>query len=188
MNMKNIIIGLLAIIAFTLSSCSDKPEWADPEAHEKTEQLRKQYTTLIVGTWHYERISEKQRVFEQLTFKADGTFSGLRKWQTRQLVTIGGEEQYTDWEDIPQINGTFAGTWSLRWERNSNGVGENRLDLYAKYDNKATTICPTALLPFSALLMQTYCVSPVTGKTAKAGRTISAARLSQASDTILLNM
>ena len=66
MNMKNINIGLLAIIAFTLSSCSDKPEWADPEAHEKTEQLREQYTTLIVGTWHYERISEKQRVFEQL--------------------------------------------------------------------------------------------------------------------------
>ena len=66
MNMKNIIIGLLSIIAITLSSCSSEPEWADPEAHEKTEQLREQYTTLIVGTWHYERISEKQRVFEQL--------------------------------------------------------------------------------------------------------------------------
>ena len=142
MNMKNIIIGLFAIIVFTLYSCSNEPEWADPEAHEKTEQLREQYTTLIVGTWHYERISEKQRVFEQLTFKADGTFSGLRKWQTRQLVTIGGEEQYTDWEDIPQINGTFAGTWSLRWERNSNGVGENRLDLYAKYDNESYDYLP----------------------------------------------
>ena len=145
MNMKNIIIGLLvliAFIAFTLSSCSKAPEWADPEAHEKTEQLQKQYTTLIVGTWHYESISEKQRVFEQLTFKADGTFSGQRKWQARQLVTIGGKEQYTDWEDIPQLNGTFAGTWSLRWERNSNGVGENRFYLYAKYDNESYDVLP----------------------------------------------
>ena len=73
--MKNIIIGLLAIIAFTLSSCSDKPEWADPEAHEKTEQLRKQYTTLIVGTWHYESISEKltePRTLRKRIYKADG--------------------------------------------------------------------------------------------------------------------
>ncbi|MBO7120255.1 MAG: hypothetical protein J6W03_08055 [Bacteroidaceae bacterium] len=132
--MKNIIIGLIA--CFMLFSCSSEPEWADPEAHEKTEQLREQYTTLIVGTWHYESISERQRVFEQLTFKADGTFSGQRKWQGRQLVTIGGEEHYTDWEDIPQTNGTFTGTWSLKWERNVNGVGENRLYLYAKYDNE----------------------------------------------------
>ena len=35
MNMKNIIIGLLAIIAITLSSCSSEPEWADPEALEQ---------------------------------------------------------------------------------------------------------------------------------------------------------
>ena len=72
-----------------------------------------------------------------MTFKADGTFSGQRKWQARQLVTIGGEEQYTDWEGVPQTNGTFAGTWSLKWERNSNGVGENRLYLYAEYDNES---------------------------------------------------
>ena len=123
-----------------------------------------------------------------MTFKADGTFSGQRKWQARQLVTIGGEEQYTDWEDVPQTNGTFAGTWSLRWERNSNGVGENRLYLYAKYDNESYDYLPYSTIAFSALLTQTYCVSLVTGKTAKAGRTISVARLSQASDTILLNM
>ena len=134
MNMKNIIIGLLAIIAITLSSCSSEPEWADPEAHEKTEQLREQYASFIAGTWHYESISEKQRVFEQLTFKADGTFNGQRKWQARQVVTIGGEEQYTDWEDVPQTNGTFAGTWSLKWERDAKGVGANRLILYASFD------------------------------------------------------
>ena len=123
------------------SSCSSEPEWADPEAHEKTEQLQKQYQALIVGSWHYESISETQRVFEQLTFKADGTFSGKRKWQTRRLVTIGGEEQYTDWEDIFGTNVTFTGTWSLIWERNSNGVGENRLYLRA-YDNQSYDYLP----------------------------------------------
>ena len=52
-----------------------------------------------MGTWHIERIGDKQRTFEQLTFNADRTLSGLRKWQLRQVVTIDGQEQYTDWED-----------------------------------------------------------------------------------------
>ena len=61
------------------------------------------------------------------------TLSGLRKWQSRQVVTIDGQEQYTDWEDIPQMNGTFTGTWSLVWERNDKGVGENHLCRYVCY-------------------------------------------------------
>ena len=134
MNKQAIITALLAILTISLASCgSDKPEWADPEAHEKTEQLREQYTPFIIGTWHIERIGDKQRVFEQLTFNADGTLKGLRKWQTRQLVTIDGVEQYTDWENLSQPNGAFTGTWSLIWERNEKGVGENRLFLYGEY-------------------------------------------------------
>ena len=137
MNTKAIITTLLAIVAMTFASCSsDEPQWADPEAHEKTEQLRAQYTPFIVGTWHYEKVGEKQRVFEQLTFNTDGTISGLRKWQARQVVTIDGQEQYTDWEDVPDMNGTFTGTWKLVWERNSSGVGENRIILYALWDDK----------------------------------------------------
>ena len=55
MNKKVIIFGLFTIIS--LASCSsDDPQWADPEAHEKTEQLREQYGSLLVGTWHLERI------------------------------------------------------------------------------------------------------------------------------------
>lgn len=139
--MKQLRLVIVAIAALTLASCgSEGPQWADPEAHEKTEQLREQYTPLIVGTWHYEKVLEKKRAFEQLTFNADGTLSGQRKWQTRQLVTIGGEEQYTDWEDMSDENGTFTGTWSLVWERNSKGVGENRIDLYAKWDDEDNTI------------------------------------------------
>ena len=99
--MKTMKIWRLAfamLAAFSLASCgSDEPQWADPEAHEKTEQLREQYTPFTVGTWHIERIGDKQRAFEQLTFNADGTLSGLRKWQSRKVVTIDGEEQYTDW-------------------------------------------------------------------------------------------
>jgi len=130
-------IMFMMLAAFSLTSCgSDEPQWADLEAHEKTEQLRAQYTLYIVGTWHYEKTIEKQRAFEQLMFNADGTLSGLRKWQSRQVVTIDGKEQYTDWEDVPNMNGTFTGTWKLVWERNSSGVGENRIILYALWDDE----------------------------------------------------
>ena len=141
MNKQTIITALLAFITFNFASCcSDEPQWADPEAHEKTEQLREQYTPFIVGTWHIERIGDKQRAFEQLTFNADGTLSGMRKWQSRQIVTIDGQEQYTDWEEVPDMNGTFKGTWSLKWERNSSGVGENRLTLLADWDDKINPV------------------------------------------------
>ena len=134
-------IAFAMLAAFSLASCgSDEPEWADAEAHEKTEQLREQYTPFIVGTWHIERIGDKQRAFEQLTFNADGTLSGMRKWQSRQIVTIDGQEQYTDWEEVPDMNGTFKGTWSLKWERNSSGVGENRLTLLADWDDKINPV------------------------------------------------
>jgi len=127
--------------ALSIVSCGNsEPEWTDAEAHEKTLQLREQYASLLVGTWHYEKSIEKQRAFEQLTFNADGTFSGQRKWQMRQVVTIEGREQYTDWEDMPDENGTFAGTWLLRWERNDQGVGENRIVLYASWDDKTNPV------------------------------------------------
>ena len=83
---------LLFLAAFSLASCgSDEPRYADPEAHEKTVQLNEQYGPLMVGTWHYENISDTQRYFERLTFQADGTLTGMRKWQTRKPVTIDGE-------------------------------------------------------------------------------------------------
>ena len=58
-------IAFAMFATLSLASCSsDEPQWADPEAHEKTEQLREQYTPYIVGTWHYEKTIEKQRAFE----------------------------------------------------------------------------------------------------------------------------
>jgi len=151
MNKKHIIITLFTLAAITFLSCgSSEPEWEDPEAHEKTELLQKQYVPFIVGTWHYEGIQEKQRVFEQLTFKADGTLRGLRKWQKRQLVTIDGEERYTDWENLSPTNGAFSGKWSLRWERNEKGVGENHLSLYAQYDDEGEIV---TYLPYSIIAL-----------------------------------
>ena len=38
------------------------------------------------------------------------------------------------------MNGTFKGTWSLKWERNSSGVGENRLTLLADWDDKINPV------------------------------------------------
>lgn len=133
--MKKLTIITTIIALLALASCgSSEPEWADPEAHEKTEQLRKQYTPLIAGTWHYEHIGDSQRFFERLTFQEDGTLTGYRKWETRSLVTIDGEQRYTDWEAVDELNGTFTGTWSLKWERDAKGVGANRLILYASFD------------------------------------------------------
>ena len=43
-------------------------------------------------------------------------------------------------EDIPDENGTFTGTWNLVWERNSSGVGENRIILYALWDDEDNPI------------------------------------------------
>ena len=138
----------LFLVALALTACSSDPQWADPEAHEKTEQLRKQYTPIIAGTWHVEYVKDKGRFFERLTFSADGTFTGMRKWQTRKLVTIDGEEQYTDWQNAGQptgwgdeegpMNGTFTGTWQLRyWNPEGEGsTKRNCLRLEAHYDNE----------------------------------------------------
>ena len=136
MKIWRIIFMMLA--AFSLASCSsDEPRYADPEAHEKTVQLNEQYGPLMVGTWHYENISETQRYFECLMFQADGTLTGMRKWQTRKPVTIDGEQRYTDWEDV-ELSGTFKGTWQLRYWSPEGNSGEKRncLQLTATYDDE----------------------------------------------------
>ena len=59
---------ILFLAPLALAACSSDPEWADLEAHEKTVELQERYAPLLVGTWHVERIGEKQRYFEKLTF------------------------------------------------------------------------------------------------------------------------
>ena len=129
-------IAFMMLTAFSIASCgSDEPRYADPEAHEKTVKLNEQYGLLMVGTWHYENISDTQRYFERLTFQADGILTGMRKWQTRKFVTIDGKEQYTDWEDV-ELSGTFTGTWQLRYWSPEGNSGEKRncLFLNAQYE------------------------------------------------------
>ena len=136
--MKHTKLLFLLIAALAFASCgSDEPRYADPEAHEKTVKLNEQYGPLMVGTWHYENISDTQRYFELLTFQADGTLTGMRKWQTRKPVTIDGEQRYTDWEDV-ELSGTFTGTWQLKyWNPEGEGsTKRNCLQLEAKYDEE----------------------------------------------------
>ena len=131
---RNILVMTAAILS--LVSCSSDPQWADEEAHEKTEQLQKQYGPMMIGTWYYENISDTERFFEQLTFNADGTLSGMRKWQIRKVVTIEGEQRYTDWESVEPLEGTFSGTWKLSYYSPEGMAGEKRncLLLNAKYE------------------------------------------------------
>ena len=131
---RNVLVTTAAI--FFLPSCSSDPQWADEEAHEKTEQLQKQYGPMMIGTWHYENISDTERFFEQLTFNTDGTLSGMRKWQIRKVVTIEGEQRYTDWESVEPLEGTFSGTWKLSYYSPEGMAGEKRncLLLNAKYE------------------------------------------------------
>ena len=131
---RNILVMTAAILS--LVSCSSDPQWADEEAHEKTEQLQKQYGPMMIGTWYYENISDTERFFEQLTFYADGTLSGMRKWQIRKVVTIEGEQRYTDWESVEPLEVTFSGTWKLSYYSPEGMAGEKRncLLLNAKYE------------------------------------------------------
>ena len=131
---RNILVMTAAILS--LVSCSSDPQWADEEAHEKTEQLQKQYGPMMIGTWHYENISDTERFFEQLTFNTDGTLSGMRKWQIRKVVTIEGEQRYTDWESVEPLEGIFSGTWKLSYYSPEGMAGEKRncLLLNAKYE------------------------------------------------------
>lgn len=48
-------LAFMMLAAFSLTSCSNDPEWTDPEAHEKTVQLNEQYGPLLIGTWHIEK-------------------------------------------------------------------------------------------------------------------------------------
>ena len=131
---RNILVTTAAMLS--LVSCSSDPQWADEEAHEKTEQLQKQYGPMMIGTWYYENISDTERYFERLTFNADVTLSGMRKWQSRKVVTIEGEQRYTDWESVEPLEGTFSGTWKLSYYSLEGMAGEKRncLLLNAKYE------------------------------------------------------
>jgi hypothetical protein len=145
MKHNNLFVWMMAIVmaSITVTSCSDDPQWADPEAHEKTEQLQKQYTPFIIGTWHIEYIKEKMLLYESLTFNEDGSLKGMRKWQGRELVAIDGQEQYTDWKDVDGENGAFTGIWKLMWSRETELSG-NRLMLTATFDGERDWTSPVA--------------------------------------------
>ena len=124
-------------------ACTSEPQWVDPEAHEKTEQLQRECVPLMIGTWHYEVLGNKHRFFEQLTFKSDSTFTGYRKWQSRSLVTVNGQEVYTDWKNIEEECGTFTGSWQLYYGQPIGG-GEKRnlLSLRASFDDEDKSYSP----------------------------------------------
>jgi len=124
--MKQISFTILSsLLLCLLTACSSEWEYADPEAHEKTEQLQQEYNAKLQGSWHREVVNSDHCFFERITFKADQSYTLYRVWKMRQ-----GDE----WEDFPEpsVIGESTGTWSLYWERLNTKEGQNILALSNK--------------------------------------------------------
>lgn len=124
--MKQISFTILSsLLLCLLTACSSEWEYADSEAHEKTEQLQQEYNAKLQGSWHREVVNSDHRFFERITFKADQSYTLYRVWKMRQ-----GDE----WEDFPEPSaiGESTGTWSLYWERLNTKEGQNILALSNK--------------------------------------------------------
>ncbi len=76
------VISLFLLILLT--ACGSEWEYADPEAHEKTEQLQQEYNAKLQGSWHREVVNSDHRFFERITFKADQSYTLYRVWKMRQ--------------------------------------------------------------------------------------------------------
>lgn len=165
--------AVVMLVVCSFVACTSEPQWADPEAHEKTEQLQRECVPLMIGTWHYEVLGDKHRFFERLTFKADNTFTGYRKWQSRSLVTVDGQEVYTDWKDIEEECGAFTGSWQLYYGQPIGG-GEKRnlLSLRASFDDKDksdlpySSICDFGYVDTATLCFQGFYFADADGWTA----------------------
>lgn len=107
-----------------LISCTSEWESSDPEAKEKTEQLRKEYNAKLLGSWNREILNENHKFFEQIAFYENGTYSLYRKWQMRTNKEV-------DWEELTEksITGDFEGKWKLIWQRQNESEGKNMLFL-----------------------------------------------------------
>ncbi len=96
--MKQISFTILSLLLLCLlTACSSEWEYADPEAHEKTEQLQQEYNAKLQGSWHREVVNSDHRFFERITFKADQSYTLYRVWKMRQgrnLVFILGASEY----------------------------------------------------------------------------------------------
>lgn len=153
---KLLVMGL--VLSFT--SCGDdEPQPVNTEDNEKTMQLREQYESLVVGTWWYEHVTDNVRFFERLTFGADGTLKGIRTLQTRQLVAVGEEQLYTDWETATLMNGTFTGRWELSYCLWQPLLKRNCLVLVASYDDDENRdyMAYSGSMPFEYANDETLC-------------------------------
>lgn len=126
--MRQTFLFLAAAVAvLVLGACHSEPQWADPEEHERTEELNALYKEKVAGDWYMFRQKDTRRLYETLKLKADGRFEATMRYATRDTVQVNGEEVVTDWKTF--INDTISGEWELQWSR---ARKENVIDLFAK--------------------------------------------------------
>lgn len=83
---------------------------------EETMALRNKYQKLLVGSWYYEDSTDRHRIYEQYTLQANDSLTGHIKFASRQLVSIKGQQVYTDWE-IEEDDTIKHGTWALYFDK-----------------------------------------------------------------------
>lgn len=99
--MRKVFVGLMLIsMASTLHSCSNDPEWADPELHDQSEAIIAKYRPLIIGDWYRVGESDSRRDYIHLRFNADSSVYAVVKMQRRDTVMVGGKPTVTDWRTV----------------------------------------------------------------------------------------
>ena len=101
------VISLFLLILLT--ACGSEWEYADPEAHEKTEQLQQEYNAKLQGSWHREEGDEWED-FPEPSVIGESTGSWSLYWQRlnnkegQNVLTLANEISGTLLKFIDIIN------------------------------------------------------------------------------------
>ncbi len=154
---KEFIICILT--AALMAACGLDPEPADPELREASLEVKEKYEPILTGEWYFDTtFSDKLIYKESLKLGADHSFTHSIKFMQRDLVTINGEETYTDWEIH---NDSSAGSWRATAYRDDETKAiKKRLTLTNEY---ATGTVSIFLLTFTeandtAIFLKNYYV------------------------------
>ena len=105
-------ILVLPTVIWSLSSCSSDPQIVINDYNSpETKLLQQKYGQLLIGEWSYTQQNETHMSCQKFCFHTDSTAECIYIHKSRELVSVQGEQVYTDW--TPQWNDTIVGNWQL---------------------------------------------------------------------------